>query len=123
MADDVAERTDLRWAEAGLLSDLWEDDMQGIEIDGEDILLIHRPAGVVHAYQGICPHQEQKLSEGFLDEGLLVCTSHMWEFDAHTGAGINPDTCSLYRYPVRIEDGSILVGIPQDGLRHYNRGS
>ncbi len=53
---------------------------------------------------------------------MLVCMGHLWEFDLRAGVGVNPARCRLYAYPVEVADDRVMVGIPQDGLRHYNRG-
>jgi toluene monooxygenase system ferredoxin subunit len=47
-----------------------------------------------------------------LDGRVLMCSTHLWEFDCLTGAGINPASCGLSAYPVRVEDGTIQVGLP-----------
>jgi toluene monooxygenase system ferredoxin subunit len=41
----------------------------------------------------------------------LRCGQHLWEFDARTGLGINPRSCSLRRYPVQVVDGGVYVQI------------
>lgn len=111
----------LQWVDVGTLDDLWEGEYADIEIEDDFILLIHCPDGVIRAYQGYCPHQEQALADGECDGGVLTCSAHLWQFDIYTGEGINPDGCQLYQYEVRVEDEIIYVGIPQDGGRHYNR--
>jgi toluene monooxygenase system ferredoxin subunit len=46
-----------------------------------------------------------------LDGNVLMCSTHLWEFDCVTGEGINPKSCGLSAYPVRVEDGTIQVGV------------
>ncbi|MBF6558419.1 MAG: Rieske 2Fe-2S domain-containing protein [Acidimicrobiales bacterium] len=113
---------DVKWVAATTLDELWEGEILDVEVEGEPVLLAHLPGGELHAYQGICPHQEILLADGDWNEdrGVLLCAGHNWEFDLRKGAGINPTGC-LYRYPVRAEGDSVQVGIPQDGGRHYNR--
>jgi len=66
----------------------------------------------VHAYSNRCPHQASRLDEGDLDDQTLTCAKHLWEFNAVTGDGINPDDARLTGYGCRIEDdGTILVDI------------
>lgn len=111
----------LRWVEVATLDDLWEGEMLEIEVEGERVLLVHLPGGEVRAYQGVCPHQERRLVDGELDGDILVCDGHGWEFDLRSGEGVNPKGCRLYTYEVRREGGSVLVGVPTDGSRRYNR--
>lgn len=88
--------------------DLWDGEMESYDLDGQEILLI-RLDGEYHAYDGVCPHQSTSLSTGMLDEGLLTCSAHEWEFDARTGLGVNPRTACLRRREVRVADGRVLV--------------
>ena len=41
----------------------------------------------------------------------LMCRAHYWEYDVVTGQGINPESVCLRRFPVRVEDGRILVDV------------
>jgi toluene monooxygenase system ferredoxin subunit len=116
---------ELHWVDALPEADLWEGDLADAECADEPILLVHLLGGEIRAYQGLCPHQEVALVDGKWDEetGVLLCGGHSWEFDLSSGEGINPAGCRLFRYPVRVADGRIEVGIPQDGASHYNRAS
>ncbi|NMH95809.1 Rieske 2Fe-2S domain-containing protein [Pseudonocardia acidicola] len=115
--------TEIHWVEATTLEELWEGEILDVEIEGEPVLLVHLLGGEVKAYQGVCPHQEISLADGDWDEehAVLMCVGHNWEFDLTSGVGINPAGCRLYSYPVQTEGDAVRVGIPQDGVRHYNR--
>jgi toluene monooxygenase system ferredoxin subunit len=115
--------TDIRWVDAIGLDELWEGEILDTEAAGEPVLLVHLPGGEFRAYQGLCPHQEVLLADGQWDEdsGTLECRGHSWQFDLRSGAGINPAGCRLYCYPVDVVGDRVLIGVPQDGLRHYNR--
>jgi len=118
---DALTHTEIVWHEALSLDELWEDEMLDIEIGDEIILLVHAEGGEIRAYQGVCPHQEILLADGEFEENIITCTAHHWQFNALTGEGVNPKGCKLFQYPVRVENDTIYVGIPQDGKRHYNR--
>ena len=66
------------------------------------------------AYENRCPHLASPLSEGVLDDGVLTCAAHEWEFDARTGRGLNPASACLHRYPVRLDGEKIFVSIAED---------
>ncbi len=116
---------ELRWLPAVAEDDLWEGDLLDVELDDDQVLLVHLDGGPIKAYQGLCPHQEVLLADGTwdVDTGRLECPGHRWEFDMVSGAGLNPQGCQLFEYPVRVQDGKVEVGIPQDGERHYHRFS
>ncbi|MEV7502707.1 Rieske 2Fe-2S domain-containing protein [Streptomyces sp. NPDC093018] len=99
------------WHKAMDIDDLWEGDMAAAEVEHTKLLLVN-VGGEIRAYQNRCPHQAWALDEGDFDGETLVCTRHMWEFDAKTGQGVNPSSCRLTSYPCRVgEDGAIMVDV------------
>jgi toluene monooxygenase system ferredoxin subunit len=100
-----------RWRETINLDDLWEGDMTAVMVDGEAVLLVNID-GTVRAYSNWCPHQASPLDEGDLDGETLTCSRHLWEFNALTGCGINPDDARLKGFGCQIgDDGTIYVDI------------
>lgn len=91
------------------VDDLWEGEMEPFTVNGHEILLVCAEGGELKAFQGICPHQDIPLSEGKFDGKKVICRAHLWQFDACTGKGINPDDCALAEYPVRLNGDDILV--------------
>ena len=100
-----------RWRDTINLDDLWEGDMAAVAVDGETVLLVNVD-GTVRAYSNRCPHQASALDEGDLDGETLTCAKHLWEFNAVTGGGINPDDARLTSYGCQVgDDGTIYVDI------------
>ena len=47
-----------------------------------------------------------------VDGETLTCAKHLWEFNAVTGCGINPDDAELTSYGCQVgDDGTIYVDI------------
>lgn len=99
------------------LDELWEGEMESREVDGQEVLLVWPDGGELVAYQPMCPHQEVALIEGKFDGKTLICRAHNWVFDACSGKGINPSDCALTKFPLRIEDGQILVDLDVEVAR------
>ncbi|WP_316185405.1 MULTISPECIES: Rieske 2Fe-2S domain-containing protein [unclassified Bradyrhizobium] len=120
MSDDM----DVTWTKVATLDDLWEGDFLGVEVDGEEVIVVHLPGGELRCFQGMCPHQEILLADGKVDfeAGTITCSAHEWEFSMDDGRGLNPRDCRLFRYAVKKDGETILVGVPNDGrprrLRH-----
>lgn len=93
------------------LDELWEGEMREFTVGGMPVLLIHAEGGHLGAFSPLCPHQEFPLVQGLLEGRLLTCSAHMWEFDAITGKGVNPDDCVLTRYPVKVENEQVFVDV------------
>ncbi len=94
------------------LADLWDGEMRGVRVGGKCVLLV-RLGNEVRAYADRCPHLGMPLSEGELQDGVLTCRAHQYQFDVATGAGTNPRNVRLRPYPVSLVDGDIAVEIDE----------
>jgi toluene monooxygenase system ferredoxin subunit len=100
-----------QWRETLNIDELWDGDMAPVDVDGEKVLLVN-VGGQVRAYSNRCPHQASALDEGDLDGETLTCAKHLWEFNAATGRGINPDSAQLKAFGCQVrDDGTICVDI------------
>jgi len=92
------------------VEDLWSGEMLGLEVNGQQILLINIDSRI-YAYADICPHQMSRLSEGTLTDKILRCSRHHWEFDVCSGSGVNPRNTCLKIFPTRVDGEEILVDL------------
>ena len=92
--------------------DLWEGEMVFATLPGGGDVVVLNVAGEIVAYQGRCPHQETTLEDALFDGETLVCSAHLWEFDAATGKGLNPANTRLCEFAVEVRDGDIYVSAP-----------
>jgi nitrite reductase/ring-hydroxylating ferredoxin subunit len=69
--------------------------------------------GEVRALSGVCPHHGGPLGQGALEGSYVACPWHAWQFDSATGACVFNDELRIPTYPVRIEEGQILIDIPE----------
>jgi toluene monooxygenase system ferredoxin subunit len=102
-----AEATE-RWSHATPSDELWDGELTPVTVDGIDLILM-RVNGAAVAYEDSCPHSGTALSNGTLEDGVLTCSAHLWQFDAATGNGVNPKTCRLASVPIKEEGGAIYV--------------
>lgn len=73
--------------------------------------------GEWYACQNLCPHRgEMSLSRGLLGSAgevpKVACPFHKKTFSLETGECLNGDVGTITTYPIRIEDGHVLIGIP-----------
>ena len=82
-------------------------------VDGTDQVLVVHTNGRLYAMQGICSHEYFELDKGFLTAGTLTCALHLSRFDLETGEPLDPPAeLPLAIYPVVVEDGRILIEVP-----------
>lgn len=98
------------------LEDIPAGTMHMVQVDGTDILLINLD-GTIRATQGVCSHEYFELDKGFLTNGTLTCALHLSRFDLTNGEPLDPPAEEpLAVYPVVVEDGRVLIEVPDGPL-------
>lgn len=102
--------------DVGAEADFPEGALRGARVRGEPIVLA-RLEGTLPAMAGLCTHMSVLLEEGELEGGIVRCPRHFAGFDLVTGHAVDPPACgTLPTYPVRVENGRVLVGrLPSPG--------
>jgi len=78
---------------------------------GDKVICVANVNGTITAMDNVCLHRGGPLGQGVIEKGKVVCPWHGWEWDPHTGqAGYNPNV-KVAVYPLKIENGEVLVEI------------
>jgi len=86
-------------------------------VDGTDQVLVINVGGQIRAVQGICSHEYFELDKGFLTAETLTCALHLSRFDLESGEALDPPAeLPLAVYPVIVENGRVLIEIPDGPL-------
>jgi 3-phenylpropionate/trans-cinnamate dioxygenase ferredoxin subunit len=86
-------------------------------VDGTDQVLVVNTGGEFRAMQGICTHEYFELDKGFLTGGSITCALHLSRFDLASGEPLDPPAeLPLAMYPVVVENGRVLIEIPDGPL-------
>jgi 3-phenylpropionate/trans-cinnamate dioxygenase ferredoxin subunit len=86
-------------------------------VDRTDQVLVVNSNGHFSATQGVCSHEYFELDKGFLTAGTLTCALHLSRFDLQTGEPLDPPAeLPLAVYPVVVENGRILIEVPDGPL-------
>jgi 3-phenylpropionate/trans-cinnamate dioxygenase ferredoxin subunit len=105
-----------------------EGTMKMAYVDGTDPVIVVHTGGEIRAFQGICTHEYFELDKGFLTgngspgsngrpAGTLTCALHLSRFDLATGEPLDPPAeLPLAQYPVVIQDGRVMIQIPEGPL-------
>lgn len=103
-----------REAKVARTDDLKDGEMRQVAVQGTEILLV-RIDGRFHAIGAHCTHYGAPLVDGVLCGRRVVCPWHHACFDVTTGDLEEPPALdALPRYQTRIEDGHIIVSLPED---------
>jgi nitrite reductase/ring-hydroxylating ferredoxin subunit len=78
---------------------------------GEDEVALARVGDEFFAVQPRCIHLEGPLGEGRLEDQVLTCPWHGWQYDVRTGENEFDRAIRLESYDVRVEDGEVRVRV------------
>lgn len=94
-------------------SDFPPDTMRRYQVPDGMPLAIYNLGGTFHASDDNCPHKGASLSAGFLEDGHVICPWHQGAYDVRTGrAAAPPCVTPLPLYPVTVENGMVVVTLP-----------
>jgi len=79
-------------------------------IAGHKDLCLSNFKGKLTAMDNKCPHQGGPLGEGSIENGLLRCPWHGWDFCPHGGSSGDFDD-GLETFPVKVESDAVYVGL------------
>lgn len=80
-------------------------------VAGRIVALFHTGEGF-YALDGVCPHAGGPLGKGTLQDHIVTCPWHGWQFDVTTGQHCLNATLRHTTFPVRVEGDDILVQLP-----------
>jgi nitrite reductase (NADH) small subunit len=65
--------------------------------------------GTYSAMDNVCLHQGGPVGQGTIEAGKVVCPWHGWAYDPKTGAATHNANAKLAVYPIKIENGDVLI--------------
>jgi 3-phenylpropionate/trans-cinnamate dioxygenase ferredoxin subunit len=82
------------------------------EYAGHAYAIYRSPDGEYFASDGRCTHEETHLAGGVVLDDIIECPKHNGRFNYRTGQAKGaPVIVDLRTYPVKVEDGSVFIGI------------
>lgn len=117
-ATDASDATAVRRIDLMGVDEVPDGTMKMAWVDDVDQVLVVNTGGRIRAMQGICTHEYFELDKGFLTAGTITCALHMSRFDLADGDALDPPAeLPLATYPVVVEDGRILIEVPDGPLQ------
>jgi nitrite reductase (NADH) small subunit len=79
---------------------------------GDLELALVRVGDDFYATAGACLHLLGPLGEGRVEDHVLTCPWHGWQYDIRTGLNEFDHAIRVETYEVRVEDGDVKVALP-----------
>ena len=92
------------------LGDLPPGECREVSVGGKAVAL-YNVGGTVYATSNTCIHRGGPLGQGMLDGTAVLCPWHAWSWDVTTGENTANPELKIPTYPVRLEDGQVLVDV------------
>lgn len=109
----------MNWQAVCATDDLDDTELRECEAAGITVLVL-RAGDEFFAYPPHCPHQEEALVRGLCDGDLLTCSKHLWQWDLRTGEAEGVAEKPIKMYPLKVEDGSVLVDLSEELTYEYS---
>jgi nitrite reductase (NADH) small subunit len=78
---------------------------------GNKTVCIANVDGNYSAMDNACLHRGGPLGQGMIEHGKVVCPWHAWAWDPKTGGTELDSSMRVQIYPMKIENGDVLVEI------------
>ncbi len=110
----ASENKNLKWHKVlDSTDELPEGRVTTVTADHVSICLTHYK-GKFSGLDNRCPHQGGPLGEGSIENGLLRCPWHGWDFDPCTGQSPGGHDDSIVNFPIDIREDGVFVGIEEE---------
>jgi len=100
------------WVDACATDEIDEEDVIRFDHAGRTFAIFRSPDDAFFATDGLCTHEKVHLADGLVMDNIIECPKHNGRFDYRTGAAKGAPVCvDLKTYPVRIDNGRVLIGL------------
>lgn len=80
-----------------------------IEVSKNPKILIYFDGKKYYSFGGICPHAKWPLELGFMQEKILTCGGHGWEFDISEGKCVSNPGRDLKKFKIIDEKENLII--------------
>jgi nitrite reductase/ring-hydroxylating ferredoxin subunit len=93
------------------VADLPEGASRAYQVGTKTIALFHEPGGAFRALDDYCPHMGASLAEGSIEDGVVTCPWHGWQFRLADGTWVNSPKLKTGCYEVRVVGDEVQVKV------------
>ncbi|RYB01388.1 MocE family 2Fe-2S type ferredoxin [Lichenibacterium ramalinae] len=102
----------MAWVRACATDEIDEEDVARFDQGDRTFAIYHSPEDAFYATDGLCTHQAIHLADGLVMDHTIECPKHNGRFDYRDGKALGAPVCvNLRTYPVKVEDGVVLVDV------------
>ena len=98
------------WMKVATIDQVPEFSVLAVQLAG-NLLILHRQGVRVTCYRNACTHLGSPLEKGKVENGIITCPSHGFQYKLETGECLTAPDISLQSYPVQIKEDKVFVKI------------
>ncbi len=100
------------WVQVGKAAEIRSGEREVFDLGYGLFVAVFNVSGTYYAIEDVCSHDDGPVGEGELEGYAVICPRHGARFDIRTGKALSmPAVTDIPWYPVKIEDGYILIDI------------
>ncbi|MCC5626618.1 NifU family protein [Nostoc sp. CHAB 5715] len=96
------------WIKVATIDQIPEFSVLEVQLAGTSLIL-HRQGVTVTCYRNACAHLGSSLEKGKVENGVITCPSHGFQYKLETGKCLTAPDISLQSYLVKIKDDKVFV--------------
>jgi 3-phenylpropionate/trans-cinnamate dioxygenase ferredoxin subunit len=102
----------MSWIEACAADAIEAEDVIRFDHGGRTFAIYRSADDAYYATDGLCTHEQAHLADGLVIDDIIECPKHNGRFDFRTGEAKRAPACvDLETYPVKVENGKVLIDI------------
>ncbi|MCM0591605.1 MAG: NifU family protein [Gloeotrichia echinulata IR180] len=98
------------WIRVATIDQVPETGVLAVQVLGNSLIL-HRQGVNVTCYRNTCSHLGNPLAEGQVENGIITCPIHEFEYRLETGECLTAPDIFLQSYPIQIKGDRIFVNL------------
>jgi nitrite reductase/ring-hydroxylating ferredoxin subunit len=102
-----------KWVEACAVDEIPEHQAKVVALQRHERIAVFKHGGKLSAVGNVCAHQGGPLGEGRIIDGCITCPWHGYQYRPEDGCAPPPFTEKVPTYPVRVENGRVLVCVEE----------
>lgn len=99
----------MNWIDIGAIDDIALRGARVVKTPVGCVAVFRTGEAEAYAVSDTCPHKQGPLSEGIVHDRKVTCPLHNWVFSLETGEAQGADEGQITTYPLRVEDGRLLL--------------
>jgi Fe-S cluster biogenesis protein NfuA/nitrite reductase/ring-hydroxylating ferredoxin subunit len=96
------------WIKVTTIEQVPEFSVLAVQFAGNSLIL-HRQGVTVKCYRNACTHLGSPLERSKVENGIITCSSHGFQYNLETGECLTAPDVPLQSYPVRIKGDNVFV--------------